>query len=105
MAIASTIKRGVINLDSAGTFTLEAAVASKRLVVYHVTVISDAAISVTFKSDTTAITGPIPVGANGGFSDGHGEGLFETAAGEKLDATLTGTCPAVGGFYSYRELD
>ena len=105
MAIASTIKRGTISLDSAGTFTLQSAVSGKRLVVYSVTIVSDAAISITFKSGSTSITGAIPVAENGGFADSFGDGLFEVAAGEDFDVTLTGTCPAVGGYYSYRETD
>lgn len=96
-ATALTVKRILINKTATGD--LVALVSGKKIRVTNVFLMCSAALTVTFTSGTgpTSITGPIPIAANGGFAPGFDPtGHFETAAGEKLAMTISGTGTAAG---------
>lgn len=84
----------VITQGAAGTTELVPAVTAQRIVVESVALVMDAAGSATFKSGANAITGAMPLGANGGVvlpSTGQGGEWFKTAEGEALNlVTVTG---------------
>jgi len=101
------VKRATISISSGTSQDIVAAVTGYRIRVLNIALLSDTAGTFTFKSNTTGITGAMPVAANGGFvaSDGAQSlegprGLFETASGEKLNLTFS-TSANVGGFLTY----
>ena len=76
-----------ITVTADGTTQLVAAVAGQRIRVtkYY---LRGAAASVTFKSGSTALTGPMRSGPlEPATAAGDRDGLFETAAGEALNLT------------------
>jgi len=102
-------KFAVINATSAGSNTVVPAVANKKIRVLAFTALTDANVTISFLSNTTPITGPMPVLASGGMSTsigqlgtgGHGVfGLMETEAGQALNLNL-GTACNVGGMLTY----
>lgn len=92
-----TLKTAAISL--AGTGHVVAAVVSKKIKVYAVKLIVDAAISVNFRSgDSTALEGVMPLTANSGYVESVNPPafLFATAAGEALDLIMDGAGNARG---------
>ena len=92
----------VISYSTSGDKTVIAAVAGKRIVVTGALVVCGAAVTLTFKSGSTAITGPMGFPANGGFGrDARPDGyLFRTDAGQALVLNLSADA-AVGGCLTY----
>jgi hypothetical protein len=78
--------------------TLVAAVSGRRIAVLNYAVVADSAVTVTFKSNTTALTGAMSTAANGGVSASGTKDawLFETASGEALKIGLGGAVGARG---------
>ena len=100
---AGTVKFAKINTSSSGA-TLVAAVTGKRIRVLNYAIVADAAVEVNFESDTTDISGPMSLPANGGVSaNGWPAGVFETAAGAALKITLSGAVE-VNGHLAYVEV-
>ena len=75
---------------SLGSNALVGAVAGVKYRVLQCSVVSTLANVVTFKSNTTSISGAYPLAANGGIVLPYNEhGWFETAAGEALNVDLS----------------
>lgn len=89
-----------IKIDGAasGANTLVAAATGVTITVLNYTMVAANTVTVTFKSDTTALTGAmslavaIPVSAD----SGRREGLMKTAKGEALIMTLSGAVQVSG---------
>lgn len=78
-------------VGSAANADIVAAVASKTIRVLAISISADAACNITLQSGGTSnIFGPIYLDANTSFSVDCNTGLFETVAGEKLNAVLAG---------------
>jgi len=107
-----TVKRAKINAASnaAAGNTVVAAVTGKKLCVLGLTMIAAAAVTCTWYSGPansgTALSGPIPLGANGGYVNDPpadpADHPLETAAGEALTLKLSDSI-AVGGYLTYYE--
>ena len=85
--------RVAINCTGATTNELVAAVAGKQIRVLAFFVRAAGATVLTFKSAATAITGAIPLIANGDLAlQGNWcpAGMFQTVAGEALNLTSSG---------------
>jgi len=103
--------RAVINAVSTGGTNeiVVAANAAYAIEVYQYSFSSTADCTVTWKSDTTAISGPMSVVANGGFvnvaapvtAPGQAEPLLKTAKGEGLKMTISAAA-TIGGHLVYR---
>lgn len=96
------LKFATIAATASGDTAVVAAVTGKRIRVVSYVFVTDAAISVKFRSATTDITGPMPIAANSGVScpgqpSSH---LFQTVAGAALNINLSGTAN-VGGHVAY----
>lgn len=101
------MKFAVINLSSSGDSVVVSGVPNRRIRVVSYTLISDAAVTVTWKSGSTEISGPMSLAANGGMAPNSAGlspagfvGLFETDFGTDLVIGLS-SAVAVGGHISY----
>ena len=102
-----TTKKAVIDISASGDNTVVAAVAAKKLVVTSICLIAAGTVTLTVKSGAagTAITGPLPLAVNTGFSSGFDPaGHFQTAAGALLNLSLSAAV-AVGGWLTYIEVE
>ena len=97
------------NPDHVSTAILEAnvetkelvpAVAGKRIEVVSYVMVASAASTVTWKSNTTAISSGMPLAANGGVSATNNQGLLRTSAGEALK--ITNSAGQLNGHISYK---
>lgn len=98
-----TVQRASVSVSTSGANTLVAAPgAGLRIVLLRSTLVAAGSVSVTFKSNTTALSGAMPLPANGnGLSDCDPIiGLFECAENEPLVLTLSAAV-AVTGYLSY----
>lgn len=101
-AFSDDIKFASATLTASGDVI--AAVAGTKLRVLSMCLSSDAACSVKFQTDASSdLTGEFYLPANGISTFSNPLGLFETAAGDKLNLVLTGTA-SVGVTVSYREV-
>ena len=105
-----SIKFAVINATASGVNTVVAAVSGKKLRVLGYSASATAAVTSTWKSASTAISGPMALGVAGNVSVGLGAasfmsefGVFETAVGEALVLNLS-LATTVGGHLVYREV-
>ena len=97
-------KFAVINAATSGDAnTIVAAVAGKQIRVLSYTLIADAAVTATWKSGTTAISGAMSLPANGGAAPTCQSGVLQTATGEALMMTLGGAV-GVRGHLTYVEI-
>ena len=101
-AAASATLPAVIHYTTSGDKTVIAAAVGKRIVVTGALVVCGAAVTLTFKSGSTAITGPMTFAAGGGFGrDARPDSyLFRTDAGQALVLNLSADA-AVGGCLTY----
>ncbi len=96
------VKRAAINV--AGSADIVALVSGKAIRVIHCTILAGAAEVLTVRSGgTTALSGDMDLGANGGFSAGCPSGIWQTAVGEKLDFLQTGSVE-LSGWLVYQEV-
>ena len=101
---SAQIKRAVIDESTAAENQIVAGVANKILRVLEFDLVTNAANVVTWRSNSTDITGPMPLGTNGRVgAEFAEEGHFETAAGEALNLNA-GTATAHGGWVVYVEV-
>jgi len=103
---ASVIKRAVIDAASSGNNEVVAAVASKKIRVHNVVLLSAGTVTVRFESaaDGTALTGQMQLTAQTGFAPGFDPtGHFETVAGQALNLELSGAI-SVDGWITYQEV-
>lgn len=92
-----TLKTEDIALSSTGTIV--AAVTAKKIKVYAIKLIVDAALTVYLRSGaSTALEGGQALAANGGYTESVTPPgfLLSTAAGESLDLVISGTGNARG---------
>lgn len=101
------MKYAVVNASASGSNTVVAAVANKRIRVLSYVIIASGAVTVTWQSASTAISGPMALAANGGAAPSAGQsvpagliGQFETNQGEALVVNL-GSAISVGGHITY----
>ena len=99
-----------ISASSSGANTVVAAVANKRIRVQNYLLVGGGTVTATWKSDTTAISGGLPLVANSvvacsaGNSNPNGpDGVLETAGGAALVLDLSGAV-AVSGHIRYEVL-
>ena len=92
----------VINESISGDKTVIAAVTGQQIVVNGALMVCGAAVTLTFKSGLTAVTGPMAFAAGGGFGrDARPDSyLFRTDAGQALVLNLSADA-AVGGCLTY----
>lgn len=86
-----TINRAFVTATLSGdTEVVAAQGAGVRIRVLAVTVVATLAVSVIFRSATTAITGTFPLAANGGFvMSNNDHGWFQTTANQALNVNLS----------------
>jgi hypothetical protein len=97
-----------VNASSSGNNTIVSAITGRKIRVVNYTLISAAAVTVTWKSgSSTNISGPMALAANGGMAPSSSAltpagmiGVFETSSGESLVLNL-GSAIAVGGHLTY----
>lgn len=95
--------RAKIDLSSTGGDIL-AAVAGISYRVLEWVFTNTTAGTVTWRSNTTALTGAMPFGANGGAAPGFNPcGSLQTAVGESLNLLLSST-GQVSGYVVYQKL-
>ena len=104
------MKFAVVNCTAAGDTTIITGTVGKKIRVYFYNILSSAAVAVTFKSGSTAITGPMTMSIGSAISMGGGDSVpagllsvFETQPGESLVLNLSGIA-TVGGHITYHEL-
>jgi len=91
---------GVIDGASSGSNELREADASGELVITSFCLVAETAVSVTLKAGSTAVTGPLPLGANGGVATPyHPEGHLVIPAGSAFNMDL-GDAVQVSGWYT-----
>lgn len=98
------VKRAVISAPQGATTAVVAAVPGKKIRVLNLWVTSGFALTHTWKSASTALTGAMSVTAGFGYAGvadivGH----LVTAAGEALNLTVSGGSILVGGMLTYVE--
>jgi hypothetical protein len=92
----STAQYAVLSAAANNSTTLINAVNGAVIVVTGMTYAANAAGSVTFKTNATAISGAIPIAANTSLTAFHPDGLFRTVLGEPLVATTSVNTTATG---------
>ncbi len=101
---AQTVLFATISAASSGANTIIAADASNKIKVLSYVIVADAAVTVTFKSATTAISGAMSLAANGGVASPVGTPgggwVMETAVNQALVLTLS-SAVGVRGHVSY----
>jgi len=97
------VKRAIINVATAADHPIVAAVPGHKIVVIGWFIASSGNNTLTWKSGSNAITGPMDVANNTIFNDRTSEtGVFETESGEALVLTLSGSNKQAG-YLSYVE--
>lgn len=100
---APSIKEAVINKSTSGDSTIVAAVTSKSIRVVALHFIAAGQVQVTWKSNSTALTGAQSFAGNSGINlTGGGVPVLSTAAGEALVLNLSSAIQ-VSGRLSYIE--
>jgi hypothetical protein len=103
------LKFAVINATASGDNTIVPAVPNKYIRVLAYTALTDANVTIKWKSNSTDISGPMPILASGGLAPSIGQlgtagygtfGLCETEAGQALILNLSAAAN-VGGMITY----
>ena len=103
MLVATQLSSAVVDIAGGASTDLVVAVAGKTVRLFRILLVMDAATSLTFKSAATALSGPMPIAANGGFVlDFSGDPWYQTVAGEALVLAQTGTAN-IGGTVWYAQ--
>jgi hypothetical protein len=99
-----------IDLSASGDGVIATGIAGKKFRVITYVICSTVNCLVTFKSGTTALTGPMAIGAYSNIFNGNTDlipagliGVLETAVGEDLVLNLS-TNSVVGGHILYQEV-
>lgn len=99
---------GVINTASSGDTTIVPAIAGMRIRVVGYTALAAGAVVVTWKSDSTALSGPMTIGGSVGLSMAQNQstdqsefGIIQTAPGGALVLGLSAAVQ-VGGHLNYK---
>jgi len=104
------MKYAKIELTASGNGTILAGIAGKRFRVLTYLACSTVNVLLTWKSGSTALSGPMAVGAYSNIFNGNADslpigilGVLETEEGEDLVLSLSGTA-SVGGHITYQEV-
>lgn len=100
------LKRIKIDTAASGNTTIVAAVTSRIIRVYSVTLISAGSVIVKFQDGTggTDLTGPLTLSTSTGFAPGWNPvGHFQTSSGTLLNINLSAAIQ-VGGWLIYGEI-
>jgi hypothetical protein len=105
------VKRAPINASAAGNNEIVAAVTGKSIAVLAVILMAADTVTATIYSDNqsggTALSGPLPLGASGGFvlpaATDPAACWFKTAAGKKLNLYLSAAKQVSGAVIYYEE--
>ena len=99
------VKHALIDANTSGDNLIVAAVPTKQLLVLAYNFVSNGAVNAHWRSNSTAITGPMYMDAasKGKVCGYNPKGWFKTAAGEALNLNLSAAI-AVGGEITYVEL-
>ena len=104
MLRAQTVLFATISASASGANTIVAASGSNKIKVLNSVIIADAAVTVTLKSASTALSGAMSLAANGGVASPVGTPgggwIMETAINEALVLTLS-SAVGVRGHVSY----
>jgi hypothetical protein len=106
-----TVKRTVINASAAGDNEIVPAVSGKSICVLAMVLMAGDAVTATVYSDNqsggTALSGPMPLSANGGFvlpaPADPAACWFETVVGKKLNLYLSAAKQVSGAVVYYEE--
>lgn len=90
---------GVLSVGAA-TVQLVAAVPGRQIEVLNYTFVSDSPTTVTWKSDTTSISGGMTFGINGGATVNDDDASLRTNVGEALK--ITNSAGNINGHFAYR---
>ena len=100
---ALIMKFAVINASASGANAIVAAVTGKRIRVVSYVIVAAGAVTATWQSASTALSGPMSLASSGGASasvgilaPGGAYGLFQTEPGEALNLSLGGTVNVAG---------
>lgn len=100
-----TQKNQVIDTSTNGANTIIAAPSTGYIVIDFITVLPTAAVSVTLKSGSTALTGPLPLNDKQPFTFENtihsDQGILTCLPGDAFVITL-GSGVQIGGFVRYR---
>ena len=84
----------------ATTGTLVAATPNRSVEVLSYTFVTDSATTVTWKSDSNALSGGMTIAANGGIASNMGDTTLFTNPGEALK--ITNSAGNINGHFTYR---
>lgn len=106
LKLSNTIKFASVSVSTSGDNTIVTGVTGVKIKVLSVLLVASGTVSVKWVSNTTDLTGAMPLVANSGFvlpasSPGQGH-YFETAVGQGLKLNLS-SAVAVNGHISYYE--
>jgi len=90
---------GIISA-AAATVELVAGVPGRQIEVLNYTFVSDTPTTVTWKSSTTAISGGMTFGINGGATVNDNDASLRTNVGESL--SITNSAGNINGHFAYR---
>lgn len=91
------VKRTVINIASAVQQTIGAALSGNKVVLLSVMLVAAGAVTITFQSDNTGLTGAMTLAAGQAIElSAERYGIMETATGEGLKFTLSGAVQVSG---------
>lgn len=97
---SAALTPAAVNIASAGTSTLVAASGTTTVRAFRLLLAISTATNLTFLNGTTALTGPMPVGANGSIVlDYSGEPWFSTSASSTLSILSSVTSQLSGAIY------
>jgi hypothetical protein len=97
------MKFAAINASASGSNAIVAAATGKRIRVVSYVIVAAGAVTATWQSASTALSGPMSLASSGGASasvgilaPGGAYGLFQTEAGEALNLSLGGAVNVAG---------
>ena len=99
------LRTAVINFSASGENTVIAAPSDGYIAIDHINLLPTTANSITFKSDTTALSGPYPLAALQPLTlenAMHNRDGVITCAKNKAFVISAGSAVQVGGFIRYR---
>lgn len=89
-----------IDFSNTGDNTVISAVAGKTIRIFRIFFVCSAATEITIKNGTTALTGAMSMGQNGGFTlDYQAEAWFTATAGNAFVISQSGTAQISGRIY------
>ncbi len=98
------VKHAVIDESTAAENVIVPAVSNKSIRVISESIVVAGAVSITWRTNTTNLTGPIPLAANGGMTRSSPTGLRWTQIGEDLRLNSSAVVQ-VSGELTYIEAD